>query len=141
MKKILTAAVAYGVAGILFGVFYQVLLKTWCCAEYAPLGAVHAHLLAMGMLLFLILLSLEKTLRLTCDKAFRCFFVLYNLGLTGAISIMVLQSLEFVWSFPCCADLVFTILGVLFHLLLCAGLAVLFAILKRRIFPCSCQSM
>ena len=37
-------------------------------------GGVHAHLFGMGMLLFLILLALEKALRLTCDHAFRAFF-------------------------------------------------------------------
>ena len=70
MKKLLNAAFAYGLAGILAGLAYQLLLQVWCCPEYAPLAGVHSHLLVMGMLLFLVLLALEKVLHLTCDHGF-----------------------------------------------------------------------
>ena len=55
MKKLLNAAFAYGLAGILAGLAYQLLLQVWCCPEYAPLAGGHSHLLVMGMLLFLVL--------------------------------------------------------------------------------------
>lgn len=140
MKKLLNAAFAYGLAGILAGIAYQILLQFWCCAEYTSLAGVHAHLFGMGMLLFLILLALEKALRLTCDHAFRAFFLLYNVGLAGAVTVMALAGLEYVWSLPCALTSLLYCLGIVFHILIAVALGLLYGILRRRIRVCNCPA-
>lgn len=138
MKKLLNAALGYGLAGVLAGAAYQILEKTWCWAAYTPLAGLHAHLLTMGMLLFLALLALEKPLRLTCDHAYRAFFITYNVGLAGAAAAAVLHSLEYVWPFPCPLSWLLFCLAVAFHLVAAVGLGLLYGILRRRIRACGC---
>ncbi len=140
MKKLLNAAFAYGLAGILAGLAYQLLLQVWCCPEYAPLAGVHSHLLVMGMLLFLVLLALEKVLHLTCDHGFCAFYITYNVGLAGAAIVMALNSLEYLCALPYELTWFLCFLGAAFHILLAVGLGLLYGVLRRRIRACSCPA-
>ena len=88
---LLTAASAYVVVGLAAGLFSRELTKLNGFEEGMPgqLGLAHTHLQALGALMSLIVLALEKSFRLSANRLFPWFFWIYNAGvvLTGAMLI------------------------------------------------------
>lgn len=134
MRKLFTAAFAYMLAGVLSGLFFREFTKARGFPEGAPtqLGLVHTHLLVLGFVVLLIVLLLEKSFALSESRLFGWFFWTYNAGL-------VLTSAMLVWH-GC-----LTVLGQessamisgiagLGHILLSAGMVLLFLALRKRLF-------
>lgn len=134
MRKLFTAAFAYMVLGVASGLFYREFTKINGFPEGAPtqLGLVHTHLLVLGFVVLLLVLVLEKTFTLSGSRLFGWFFWIYNAGL-------VLTSAMLVWHGS------LTVLGEestkmiagiagLGHILLSAGMVLLFLALRKRIF-------
>ncbi len=133
MRKLFTAAFAYMVLGVASGLFYREFTKIHDFPEGAPtqLGLVHTHLLVLGFVVLLIVLLLEKAFALSESRLFGWFFWVYNAGL-------VLTSAMLVWHG------ILTVLGEesskmiagiagLGHILLSAGMVLLFLALRPRI--------
>lgn len=91
MKKIYYAAHAYMIIGLVAGLYYRELTKLNDFTGDSQLGLVHTHLLALGMLFFLIVLALEKVFTLTAGKLFNWFFWVYNLGLALTVISMTVR--------------------------------------------------
>jgi hypothetical protein len=134
MRKLFTAAFAYMLAGVLSGLFFREFTKANNFPDGAPtqLGLVHTHLLVLGFVVLLIVLLLEKSFALSESRLFGWFFWTYNAGL-------VLTSAMLVWH-GC-----LTVLGQessamisgiagLGHILLSAGMVLLFLALRKRLF-------
>lgn len=134
MRTIFNAAFAYLVLGVASGLFYREFTKINGFPEGAPtqLGLVHTHLLVLGFVVLLLVLVLEKTFTLSGSRLFGWFFWIYNAGL-------VLTSAMLVWHGS------LTVLGEestkmiagiagLGHILLSAGMVLLFLALRKRIF-------
>lgn len=89
LRLLLAAAAVYVVVGLAAGLFYRELTKLNGFEEGMPgqLGLAHTHLLALGALVSLIVLALEKSFRLSTSRLFPWFFWIYNAGvvLTGAM--------------------------------------------------------
>ncbi|MBS1675716.1 MAG: DUF2871 domain-containing protein [Actinobacteria bacterium] len=89
MTAVFVSAVVWIALGLLLGLFYREFTK----AQGFPNGVdgqlalVHTHLLAVGALVMLIVLALEKAFRLSASRLFRWFFWIYNVGvlLTAAM--------------------------------------------------------
>lgn len=82
LKKIYVAAFAYAVAGLLAGLVYREYTKIRdFTGERTQLSFMHTHLFALGMLVMLIVLVLEKLFELSRERTFRWFFWIYNAGL------------------------------------------------------------
>lgn len=60
MKKLFYAAHIYMIVGVISGLYYREITKLNDFTGDTQLGVVHTHLLALGMLFFLIVLGLEK---------------------------------------------------------------------------------
>lgn len=134
MRKLFTAAFAYMVLGVASGLFYREFTKINDFPEGAPtqLGLVHTHLLVLGFVVLLLVLLLEKAFALSESRLFGWFFWIYNAGL-------VLTSAMLVWHG------ILTVLGEesskmiagiagLGHILLSAGMVLLFLALRKRLF-------
>ena len=80
MRKIYVAAHVYMILGLISGLYYRELTKAKDFTGDSQLGVVHTHILALGMLFFLIVLALEKLFTLTDGKLFTAFFWVYNAG-------------------------------------------------------------
>ncbi|TCO62797.1 DUF2871 domain-containing protein [Actinocrispum wychmicini] len=91
MKKIYYAAHIYMILGLVGGLYYRELTKLNDFTGDSQLGVVHTHLLALGMLFFLIVLVLEKVFTLTAGKLFSWFFWVYNAGLALTVVMMTLR--------------------------------------------------
>lgn len=134
MRRLFHAAFAYMLVGVASGLFYREFTKIngFPEGEATQLGLVHTHLLVLGFVVLLIVLLLEKAFTLSESRLFGWFFWLYNAGL-------VLTSAMLVWH-GCLtvlgqesSKMIAGIAGV-GHMLLTAGMVLLFLALRKRIF-------
>ncbi|MCT2177539.1 DUF2871 domain-containing protein [Brachybacterium muris] len=135
MKRLLNTALAYMVLGLASGVFYREYTKlTGNLGEPTQLSTLHTHLLVLGMLVFLVVLALEATLRLSGRRSFSVFYWTYNVGLVITIVMMVVRGvLTLDGADP--AETTAAIPGIagLGHMLLTVGLVALFVALRSAV--------
>ena len=132
MKKIYYAAHTYMILGLISGLAYREITKVKHFEGDTQLAVLHTHLLALGMLFFLIVLVLEKLFTLTANKKlFTWFFWVYNAGLALTITMMTIHGTQTVWGKET-SEAVSGIAG-LGHILLTVGLILLFVNLGKRI--------
>jgi hypothetical protein len=132
VKKIYYAAHTYMILGLVSGLFYREFTKAKHFTGDSQLGLLHTHLLALGMLFFLIVLALEKLFALTANRRlFTWFFWTYNSGLAVTVGMMVVHGTQTVLGQET-SDAVSGIAG-LGHILLTVGLILLFVNLGRRL--------
>jgi hypothetical protein len=91
MRKIYVAADIYMILGLLSGLYYREFTKLNDFTGDTQLSVVHTHILALGMLFFLIVLALEKLFTLTAGKLFTAFFWVYNAGLALTVGLMIVR--------------------------------------------------
>ena len=134
MRRLFYAAFAYMLAGVASGLFYREFTKLngFPEGQSTQLGLVHTHLLVLGFVVLLVVLLLEKAFALSRSRLFGWFFWIYNAGL-------VLTSAMLVWH-GCLTVLgqestkmIAGIAGV-GHMLLAAGMVLLFLALRPRVF-------
>jgi len=132
VKKIYYAAHIYMILGLVSGLAYREITKVKHFEGDTQLGLLHTHLLALGMLFFLIVLVLEKLFTLTANKKlFAWFFWVYNAGLALTVTMMTIHGAQTVWGKET-SEAVSGIAG-LGHILLTVGLILLFVNLGKRI--------
>ncbi|MET7327970.1 DUF2871 domain-containing protein [Nonomuraea sp. NPDC005650] len=131
MRKILNVAHVYMILGLVSGLYYREITKLTGFTGDTQLGVVHTHLLALGMLFFLVVLALEKLFELTSVRLFGWFFWIYNAGLAVTVAMMTLHGTLTVLGRPS-GELIAIVSG-LGHILLTVGLILLFVTLGKRI--------
>jgi len=89
MRKIYVTADIYMILGLLSGLYYREFTKLNDFTGDTQLSVVHTHILALGMLFFLIVLALEKQFTLTAGNLFTGFFWVYNAGLALTVGLMI----------------------------------------------------
>lgn len=136
MKKLYYASFAYMLAGVLSGLFYREFTKfnDFPSGQFTQLGLAHTHLLALGFLVLLIVLALEKIFTISRSaKLFAWFFWLYNAG-------VILTALMLIWHGSLTVlgqesnKMIAGIAGT-GHMLITAGLIVFFVALGRALRP------
>ncbi|KAA2265090.1 DUF2871 domain-containing protein [Solihabitans fulvus] len=131
MRKILNTAHVYMIIGVLSGLFYRELTKANDFTGDTQLSVVHTHLLALGMLFFLIVLALDKVFDISGEKLFTWFYWVYNAGMVVTVGMMALHgSLTVLGKASGAAISGIAGLG---HILLTVGLVLLFITLGKRI--------
>lgn len=134
MRKLFVASFLYLLLGLASGLFYREFTKIngfTAADDFTQLSVVHTHLLTLGVIVLLIVMLLEKAFELSKSRAFGWFFWIYNLGLVVTAVGMAVNG-------------VLTILGIETskalagvsgsgHMLLTAGLLLLFVALGRRL--------
>lgn len=133
MRRLFFAAFASMLAGVASGLFYREFTKLNDFPEGAPtqLGLVHTHLLVLGFVVYLIVLLLERAFTLSASRLFGWFFWLYTAGLVltsamllwhGSLTVLGLES----------SKMIAGVAG-LGHMLLTAGMVLLFLALRKRL--------
>lgn len=84
------ATVVYIALGLAAGLFYREFTKAQGFEDgvSGQLALVHTHLLALGALVTLIVLALEKSFRLSESRLFRWFLWIYNAGVVLTAAMM-----------------------------------------------------
>lgn len=129
MRKLFLAATTYMAAGLAGGLFYREFTKLNGFPEgsFTQLSGVHTHLLALGTLVMLIVLALDKTMGLSQDRRFSWFFWVYNSGVILTAAMMTLHGMLTVLGQPS-SPMIAGMAG-LGHILVSAGFVLLFVIL------------
>src|SRR5690242_18931264 len=91
MWRIRNTAHGYMILGVVLGLCYRELTKAEDFTGDSQLGVVHTHLLARGMIVFLVVLVLEKQIRLTGSRHFPWFYWIYNAGLALTVGMMTVH--------------------------------------------------
>ncbi|NKY48985.1 DUF2871 domain-containing protein [Nocardia vermiculata] len=133
MRLILNTAHVYMIVGVISGLYYRELTKTHDFTGDTQLGVLHTHLLTLGMLFFLLVLALEKSFTLTAHPLFRWFYCVYNIGLVLTTSMMGLHGSLTVLGRD--STTAISLLAGLGHIVLTAGLVLLFITIGKRIAP------
>ncbi|WP_406201752.1 DUF2871 domain-containing protein [Kitasatospora sp. NBC_01560] len=91
MRRSYYAAHVYMILGVLSGLYYRELTKANDFHGETQLAVVHTHLLALGMLGFLIVLALDKQFGLSGSRQFTWFHWCYNAGLSITVLAMLVR--------------------------------------------------
>ena len=95
MMRILYTAFAFGITGVLSGLYYRELTKAhdFFDRSASQLPLVHTHLLVLGFVFLLIVLALEKifTISAIAPRAFAWFYWTWTVGvaITGGMMLVM----------------------------------------------------
>ncbi|MEV4616140.1 DUF2871 domain-containing protein [Kitasatospora sp. NPDC049258] len=131
MRKSYYAAHVYMILGLISGLYYRELTKLNHFEGDTQLAVVHTHLLALGMLGFLIVLALDKQFGLSGAKQFTYFYWCYNAGIAITVLAMTYRGTLTVLGHTV-PEAVSMIAG-LGHIVLTVGLILLFVLLGKRL--------
>lgn len=131
MKRYANAALAYALLAIAGGVFYREFTKFNGFTGKTTLSVVHTHYFLLGMVFFLLLLLLEKSLHFSGEKTGRTI-ALYHVGLNVTAAALVVRGVAQALSLPLSRGLDASISGVggIGHLLL--GVSIVLLLLRIR---------
>lgn len=131
-RRLAIAAGIYAGLGLLAGLFYRTLTHGRAFTGPTVLSLGHTHFLALGMLVCLLVLVLEREFGLSRSGAFRWFEPLYHTGLLiTAGALIVRGTLQVVASNP--TWMAFAGVAGLGHILLTAAIVVLLLALRSAL--------
>jgi hypothetical protein len=130
LSKSFHAAWIYTLMGLLAGLFYREYTKAHDFDGRTQLAVTHTHLLALGMLFFLVVLGLTAVLPIAQLRLFTLFFWFYNAGLAVTVTMMLVHGVIQVNGNDGELPAVAGIAG-LGHILITVGLVHLFLALKK----------
>lgn len=131
MKRLFYAAFASMLLGVASGLFYREFTKGNDFTGDTQLALVHTHLLALGMIVFLVLLALEKLFSVAESPLFGWFFWVYSAGLLVTTGAMTAQGIFAVLGMEHSA----AVAGIagLGHIALLVGLVLYFVALRPKV--------
>ncbi|GAA1471327.1 DUF2871 domain-containing protein [Corynebacterium aurimucosum] len=92
MKSLYRAAIFYLVMGLAAGLFYREFTRAndFPEGQFTQLGVAHTHLLALGFMMFLIFLVVDKVFGVSRNKKlFNSFFWFYNIGVVLTVGMLI----------------------------------------------------
>lgn len=134
MKRYINAALLYAVFAMAGGVFYRELTKLNGYTAKTTLAVVHTHYFLLGMMLFLLLLLLEKSFAFTNAKTGRVL-VFYHIGLNLTGVMLTVRGMVQVLGIALSSGMNAAISGVagIGHILLGVSMVLLLVQIKRSI--------
>lgn len=132
MKKLYYAAFSYMILGLLAGLYFREFTKAKDFTGESQLSVLHTHLLALGMLMFLIVLVLDKVFPMSHTKLFTWFFWTYNAGLIITVAMMTVHGTMTVSGVKDVSPAISGIAG-LGHIVLTVALVLLFVALGKAL--------
>lgn len=131
MRKLYFAALAYMILGLASGLFYREFNKAHDFTGSSQLSVMHTHLLALGMLFFLVMMALESQFGFMRLPQAIGFYWVYNAGLVLTIAMMAVHGVRTVLDKPDSPAL--DGISGMGHILLTVALVLLFiALFKTR---------
>lgn len=135
MNRLMNTAFAYMILGLVSGLFYREYTKaTDTLGMDTQLATLHTHFLALGMIVFLVVLALDALFHLSGRRSFSVFYWTYNIGLLMTV---VMQAVRGVLTLdgqdPATTTAAIPGIAGLGHIVLTAGLVALFVALRAGI--------
>ena len=134
MKRYMNSALLYAILAMAGGVFYREFTKLNGFTAQTTLSVVHTHYFLLGMVFFLLLLMLEKSLAFTGTKTGRVLLV-YHIGLNLTAVMLVVRGVTQVLGLVLSSGMNAAISGLagIGHILLGVSLVLLLRQLKRGV--------
>lgn len=134
MKRYMNAALLYAILAMIGGVFYREITKFNGFTARTALAVVHTHYFLMGMVLFLLLLVLEKNFSFTGPKTGRVLTV-YHVGLNLTAVMLAVRGIAQVLGTTLSTRMNAAISGMagIGHILLGVSLVLLLLQVKRSV--------
>ena len=131
----MNTAFAYMVLGLVSGLFYREYTKaTDTLGADTQLATLHTHFLALGMIVFLVVLALDALFQLSGRRSFTVFYWTYNIGLLMTV---VMQAVRGILTLdgqdPATTTAAIPGVAGLGHMVLTVGLVALFVALRDGI--------
>ena len=131
----MNTAFAYMVLGLVSGLFYREYTKaTDTLGADTQLATLHTHFLALGMVVFLVVLALDALFQLSSRRSFTVFYWTYNIGLLMTV---VMQAVRGILTLdgrdPAATTAAIPGIAGLGHMVLTVGLVALFVALRDGI--------
>ena len=135
MNRLMNTAFAYMVLGLVSGLGYREYTKaTDTLGVDSQLSTLHTHFLALGMIVFLVVLALDALFGLSGRRSFTVFYWTYNVGLLMTV---VMQAVRGVLTLdgqdPATTTAAIPGIAGLGHIVLTAGLLALFVALRAAV--------
>jgi len=135
MNKLLNTAFAYIILGLASGLFYREFTKaTDNLGTHTQLNTLHTHLLVLGMVMFLVVLTLDAVFSLSGRRSFSVFYWTYNVGLVVTVAMQAVRGfLTLDGQDPATTSAAIPGIAGLGHMLLTVGLVALFIAVRGGI--------
>lgn len=134
MKKYANSALIYAIAAMVFGVFYREFTKFMGFTGESALSVMHTHYFMLGMVMFLLMLLLDKQFAFTNGKTGRVLLVYHaGLNLTGVM--FLIRGVVQVLGTPLSSGMNAAISGVagIGHILLGVSMVLLLVQIKKSV--------
>ena len=134
LKRYMNASVLYAILAIAGGVFYREFTKFNSFTAKTSLGVVHTHYFLLGMVVFLLLLLLEKNFAFTGAKTKRLLLT-YHIGLNLTAVMLVVRGVTQVLGVTLSSSMSAAISGIagIGHILLGVSSLLLLLQVKRSV--------
>lgn len=134
LKRYMNASVLYAILAMVGGVFYREFTKFNSFTAKTSLGVVHTHYFLLGMVVFLLLLLLEKNFAFTGAKTKRLLLT-YHIGLNLTAVMLVVRGVTQVLGMALSSSMSAAISGIagIGHILLGISLVLLLLQVKRSV--------
>ena len=134
LKRYMNASVLYAILAIAGGVFYREFTKFNSFTAKTSLGVVHTHYFLLGMVVFLLLLLLEKNFAFTGAKTKRLLLT-YHIGLNLTAVMLVVRGVTQVLGMALSSSMSAAISGIagIGHILIGISLVLLLLQVKRSV--------
>lgn len=134
LKRYMNASMLYAILAIAGGVFYREFTKFNSFTAKTSLGVVHTHYFLLGMVVFLLLLLLEKNFAFTGAKTKRLLLT-YHIGLNLTAVMLVVRGVTQVLGVALSSSMSAAISGIagIGHILLGVSSLLLLLQVKRSV--------
>ena len=134
LKRYMNASVLYAILAMVGGVFYREFTKFNSFTAKTSLGVVHTHYFLLGMVVFLLLLLLEKNFAFTGAKTKRLLLT-YHIGLNLTAVMLVVRGVTQVLGVALSSSMSAAISGIagIGHILLGVSSLLLLLQVKRSV--------
>lgn len=134
LKRYMNASMLYAILAMAGGVFYREFTKFNSFTAKTSLGVVHTHYFLLGMVVFLLLLLLEKNFAFTGAKTKRLLLT-YHIGLNLTAVMLVVRGVTQVLGVALSSSMSAAISGIagIGHILLGISLVLLLLQVKRSV--------
>lgn len=105
MKRLMNASIVYGVLGLIGVVFYREFTKL---NGFTILSVVHTYYLVLGMVLFLLLVVVEKNFHFVDNKVSK-YLLFYHIGLNLTVVMLTIRGVVQVLSLDVSSAVLFGI--------------------------------
>lgn len=133
MKKYINISFIYAIAALCSGVFYREFTKILGFTGKTTLALTHLHLFVLGTVMFLIIAILSCITNLSQQKQFRCFMLLYNIGLPFMVIMFYIRGISQVLGTELSKGASAAISGIsgISHIIMTVAIVMLFLSLKK----------